>query len=669
MTNYAEFNSTNLIWKHFLKGADETALCKVITCKKILKIAGGSTKGLHTHLLSIHKIKLTSQESSLSTTPSTSKELLEPKNKKPKITSYFPTTSKKDECLPEVFARMAAKDGISFNTICNSSDIRAGLVARGFKNVPKSRNTIRKMVLDYYEQVKKLVIKEIIDQISRGFKFSLTLDEWTSFGNCRYMNVNVHELKSYWNLGLIRILGSMPAEKCVSLLNERLNNFKIKLEDDIIGITTDGASVMKKLGKIIESDQQLCFAHALQLAVISVLYKNDPNYLEIDEILDDEHTTFASLENHSDEEKDNDCINDYASEEEDCIQDSNNSFLFNETSEVTIKHQVFGPVITKVRKIVKIFKRSPTKNENYLQKYVKIEFGKVIHLIMDCKTRWSSLLLMLERFDKLKYCVKKAFLDLELDSKIDDSIKMDENEYKIVSDLVALLTPVKATVEALCRRDATLITADIALEFMLTKIKQQKSEIGNKLYAALSHRIKERRTPLSSLVYYLHNGQVTSTKITDVFVPNTSNQNKKIIVSMIKRFHPADIASAADSSCDVQLNQVLRSDEGDKKVKTISEQLNEVMEKGLIAIRTTPIRVESITSKIEKEMFLFESGGTRGDHLQKVYNYILSIRPTSVESERAFSAAGFLCSKNRTRLNDEMMDALSFLRWSFQNEL
>ena len=64
------------------------------------------------------------------------------------------------------------------------------------------------------------------------------------------------------------------------------------------------------------------------------------------------------------------------------------------------------------------------------------------------------------------------------------------------------------------------------------------------------------------------------------------------------------------------------------------------MEKGLAATQTLAIRVESITSKIQKEMSLFESGATRGNHLQKAYDYILSIRPTSVESERAFLAAG-----------------------------
>ena len=70
------------------------------------------------------------------------------------------------------------------------------------------------------------------------------------------------------------------------------------------------------------------------------------------------------------------------------------------------------------------------------------------------------------------------------------------------------------------------------------------------------------------------------------------------------------------------------------------------MEKRLAATQTLPIRVESITSKIQKEMSLFESGATRGNHLQKAYDYILTIWPRSVESERAFSVAGFLCSKN-----------------------
>ena len=91
------------------------------------------------------------------------------------------------------------------------------------------------------------------------------------------------------------------------------------------------------------------------------------------------------------------------------------------------------------------------------------------------------------------------------------------------------------------------------------------------------------------------------------------------------------------------------------------------MEKGLAAPQTLPIRVESITSKIKKEMFLFEIGATGGNYLQKSYYYILSIGPTSVVSQRLISAAGFLCSKTQTPFNEGMIDAMSFLKRYFQN--
>ena len=117
---------------------------------------------------------------------------------------------------------------------------------------------------------------------------------------------------------------------------------------------------------------------------------------------------------------------------------------------------------------------------------------------------------------------------------------------------------------------------------MLNKIKQQQSEIRKQLYAALSHQIKERRRLLSSIIYYLHNPQVTSSNILDIFVPNTSAQNKKIIINLIKRLNLADIITSVDvnSDSDVQLNEALSSKECDNKVKTISEKFNQVMEKG-----------------------------------------------------------------------------------------
>ena len=70
----------------------------------------------------------------------------------------------------------------------------------------------------------------------------------------------------------------------------------------------------------------------------------------------------------------------------------------------------------------------------------------------------------------------------------------------------------------------------------------------------------------------------------------------------------------------------------------------------------------SILAAIKSEMAVFECSVVRGRILQLVYSYLQSIPPTSVEAERAFSAARTLCTKIRSRLSDATLDTLCFLR-------
>ena len=44
-------------------------------------------------------------------------------------------------------------------------------------------------------------------------------------------------------------------------------------------------------------------------------------------------------------------------------------------------------------------------------------------------------------------------------------------------------------------------------------------------------------------------------------------------------------------------------------------------------------------------MNLFENGGTRGHHLELAFKYLMSTPPTSIELERAFSAAAYIGNK------------------------
>lgn len=142
----------------------------------------------------------------------------------------------------------------------------------------------------------------------------------------------------------MRIPGTIPAEKCVELLTDKLKTHQISLWNDIVAIMTDGAAVMKKVGRLISASQQLCFAHGLQLGVINVLYK----VLNQSEMIDNDVDDSSESDSNSNYDESND---DYS----DCDEAVN--------SAIEIKYA--KELITKVRKIVSLFKRSPVNNDNF----------------------------------------------------------------------------------------------------------------------------------------------------------------------------------------------------------------------------------------------------------------------------------------------------------------
>ena len=60
-----------------------------------------------------------------------------------------------------------------------------------------------------------------------------------------------------------------------------------------------------------------------------------------------------------------------------------------------------------------MFKKSPVKNDDMLQKHVKSEFGHELKPILGCKTCWNSLFDMVEHFVKLSKCIKMALIKVQ----------------------------------------------------------------------------------------------------------------------------------------------------------------------------------------------------------------------------------------------------------------
>ena len=141
-----------------------------ISCK------GSTTTGLRNHLL-IHNIRLGLDHISDNETPP----------KKHSTQSLLPSFSKK-QSLDEVIARLAAEDGFSYLKISQRKFIRSSLKEKGFTPI-QDHSTVSRMVLRYANHVKGVITSHLQFLLANGKRMSVSLDEYTSVQNKRYMNI------------------------------------------------------------------------------------------------------------------------------------------------------------------------------------------------------------------------------------------------------------------------------------------------------------------------------------------------------------------------------------------------------------------------------------------------------------------------------------------------
>lgn len=325
----------------------------------------------------------------------------------------------------------------------------------------------------YFEEVRQTTIGKI--ELLKDRKFSATLDEWTSMKNRWFLNVNLHTADKedgFFNLGLIRITGSCPAETVYELYVHKLEEFGLKA-DDIVGVTTDGARVMTRFGQMTQITHQQCYNHGVHLGVTDVLFKKiDSRPIQV-EAADETESDGGDSEMEADDEDGN-----YNSDD----------------VSANVRFDI-SMALKRVRRIVKLFKRSSVKN-NFLQSHIIAAAdgnGKELNLKLDCKTRWNSTDTMIERFLTVHNSVSSTLRELSL------------SQY-LVKDLHNSLHPITMAVEALSDRNANLITAEEALQFLFDALKEQQGPIAQELYHSILKRVSERRNKdLVSLIKYMQN--------------------------------------------------------------------------------------------------------------------------------------------------------------------
>ena len=86
----------------------------------------------------------------------------------------------------------------------------------------------------------------------------------------------------------------------------------------------------------------------------------------------------------------------------------------------------------------------------------------------------------------------------------------------------------------------------------------------------------------------------------------------------------------------------------------------------LLSMDQTPTVIGVDFKWLKSEFTLYKNTGQRTENLQKLYNALLSIKPTSTDVERAFSICTNFCTKIRSRLSDDALKALVILKFYYK---
>ena len=182
------------------------------------------------------------------------------------------------------------------------------------------------------------------------------------------------------------------------------------------------------------------------------------------------------------------------------------------------------------------------------------------------------------------------------------------------------------------------------------------------MYAEVSRRLTERRLPnYSGLIRYLSGESLDDS---DLSYPSRTDLMKTARDIFVKFFWERPPAEDAPTSSQTLPEENESEDPPAKKSK--SAELKAFLSGRENVSSSNSLQTSAdIFPEIKRQFSSFDATKKLPPDLESILLALKSIPPTSVEAERAFSAAGLFVTKCRSRLGDNLIDDLCFLRHYF----
>lgn len=598
------------VWEYFSESKKEKARCK--KCETDIGCKGSSTSAMISHLKT-HKIFIHNDNSDDENSNRVQTNLLR---------------FVKKVSLAEIISRCLAEDGFSFHGILKSKAIKGYVQEKGYL-FPQSISTLSNLLSEFYEEKLGEYQKLFEDLKNKGKRFSISTDEWTANNLKRYLCVNVYCEQNYF-IGLQEINGSCTSEVIRNLVENKLRELNIDLNVDVVASTHDGASVMKKYGKYLPCISQLCLNHAIHLAIMDSFYRDKA---------DDD-----ALEESSDEE-DSENLIEKRNLIDNCTIDSNIQ-LYNEIASKKSLTVNLDGAVKKLRKLVKFFRKSPLRN-NILQDNVKAKFGSEKRLQLDCPTRWNSLIVMIERYLEIKDAVRMTTAEFEHQN-------LSVEEENILESFMTILKPIELAIIELSKNETNLLHAEAVFLFIEKTLSKIQTPIATKILESMFIRINERRNCiLVTSIMFLNSGIIPNN--TKYIHYCTERKVKEYLSLVFSRHFPYRMQS--ENSSEAIISSVIA-------VPSLYETLQSTISSLEVNIKDSQDDMTTLLNDLK----IFEATRVRTEKVEKLFQALLTIRPTSTVCERVFSVSGNFNTKLRASLKYKTLNNLVFLKYYFLNE-
>ena len=126
----------------------------------------------------------------------------------------------------------------------------------------------------------------------------------------------------------------------------------------------------------------------------------------------------------------------------------------------------------------------------------------------DCKIKWGSMVESLQSGIKIREFLQKFLRNSPLD--------LTDSEWDKMEEMAQILDPVKTVVEMICREDADLLMAEVAIKKLFKMLKDIGTDLAEQLLTHLKTEIGKRwQTDVAGLLKYLNDPVKNKPRVTE----------------------------------------------------------------------------------------------------------------------------------------------------------